>query len=132
MFSHICKQSLFLLQKEQHRIASESDLPTKALGRPKWNTAFNRAMNIFKGLPVDTRPSYGHVHGVADGAMWKKNYRETTEERKERRRLNEENIDKRVEIAVEKKSTKTVATAVAAAKQVVVDMSTVLVSAIFN
>ena len=51
------------------------------------------------------------MHGVGDGAAWKKYYRETTEERKERRRLNEENIDKRVEIAVEKKSTETVTTA---------------------
>ena len=51
-------------------------------------------------------------------------------ERKERRRLTEENIDKKVEIAVEKKSSKTVATAVAATKQVVVDMSTTLVSAV--
>ena len=72
------------------------------------------------------------MHGVGDGATWKKYYRETTEERKERRRLTEENIDKKVEIAVEKKSSQTVATAVAAAKQVVADMSTVLVPAIFN
>ena len=72
------------------------------------------------------------MHGVGDGATWKKYYRETTEERKERRRLNEENIDKRVEIAVEKRSTERVATAVAAAKQVVVDMSTSLVSTVFN
>ena len=48
--------------------------------------------------------------------MWKKYYRETTEERMERRRLTEENIDKKVEIAVEKKSSQTVATTVAAAK----------------
>lgn len=72
------------------------------------------------------------MHDVGDGAMWKKYYRETTEERKERQRLNEENIDKRVEIAVEKKSTETVATAVAAAKQVALDISTTLVPAVFN
>ena len=69
-----------------------------------------------KQQPVDTRPSYGRVHGDGDGATWKKYYCKTTEERKERRRLNEENIDKRVEIAVEKKSTQTVAIAVATAK----------------
>ena len=40
---------------------------------------------------------YGLVHGVGDDAMWKKYYRETTEERKERRRLTEENIDKKVD-----------------------------------
>ena len=56
------------------------------------------------------------MHGVGDGATWKKYYRETTEERKERRRLTEENIDKKVEIAVEKKSSQKVAIAVAAAK----------------
>ena len=72
------------------------------------------------------------MHGVGDGATWKKYYRETTEERKERRRLTEENIDKKVEIAVEKKSSQTVATAVAAAKQVVADLSTSLVTGIFT
>ena len=120
------------MQREQHQIAAESDSPSEALARPKWDTPFNRALNILKRQPVDTRPSYGRVHGVGDGATWKKYYRETTEERKERRRLTEENIDKKVEIAVEKKSTQTVATAVAAAKQVVVERSTFLVSAVFN
>jgi len=81
-----------------------SDSPSEALARPKWDTPFNRALNILKQLPVETRPSYGCVHGVGDGATWKKYYRETTEERKERWRLTEENIDKKVEIAVEKKS----------------------------
>ena len=105
-----------LLQREQHRIAAESDSPSEALARPKWDTPFNRALNILKRQPMDTRPSYGRVHGVGDGATWKKYYHETTEERKERRRLTEENINKKVEIAVEKKSSETVATAVAAAK----------------
>ena len=72
------------------------------------------------------------MHGVGDGATWKKYYCETTEERKERRRLTKENIDKKVEIAVEKKSSQTVATAVAAAKQVVADISTSLVPAVFT
>ena len=120
------------MQREQHRIAAESDSPSEALARPKWDTPFNRALNILKRQLVDTRPSYGRVHGVGDGATWKKYYRETTEERKERRRLTEENIDKKVEIAVEKKSSQTVATAVAAAKQVVADLSTSLVAGIFT
>ena len=120
------------MQREQHRIAAESDSPSEALARPKWDTPFNRALNILKRLPVETRPSYGRMHGVGDGATWKKYYRETTEERKERRRLTEENIDKKVEIAVEKKSSETVTTAVAAAKHVLVDMSTTLVPAVFN
>ena len=81
---------------------------------------------------MDTRSSYGRVHSVGDGATWKKYYRETTEERKERRRLTEENIAKKVEIAVENKSSKIVAIAVAATKQVIVDMSTVLVLVVFN
>ena len=89
------------------------------MARSKWDTPFNQALNILKRLPVETRPSCGCVHGVGDGATWKKYYRETTEERKERWRLTEENIDKKVEIAVEKKSSQTVATAVAAAKQMV-------------
>lgn len=112
----IFKQSLCLLQREQHRIAAESDSPSEALARPKWDTPLKRALNILKRLPVETRPSYGRVHGVRDGATWKKYYYETTEERKERWRLTEENIDKKVEIAVGKKSSETVATAVAAAK----------------
>ena len=69
------------------------------------------------------------MHGVGDGATWKKYYRETMEERKERRRLTEENIDKKVEIAVEKKSAETVAIAVATAKQAIADLSTSLVPA---
>ena len=81
---------------------------------------------------MDTRPSYGRVHGVGDGATWKKYYHETTEEKKERWRLTEESIDKKVEIAVEKKSSQTVATAVAAAKQVVADISTSLVPTVFT
>ena len=120
------------MQREQHRIAAESDSPSEALARPKWDTPFNRALNIFKQQPVDTRPSYGLVHGVGDGATWKKYYRETTEERKERGRLTEENIDKKVEIAVEKKSSQTVATVVAVAKQVVADLSTSLVTGVFT
>ena len=70
------------------------------------------------------------MHGVGDGATWKKYYRETTKERKERWRLTEENIDKKVEIAVEKKSAETVATTVAAAKQAIADISTSLVTGV--
>ena len=72
------------------------------------------------------------MHDVGDGATWKKYYRETTEEKKERWRLTEESIDKKVEIAVEKKSSQIVATAVAAAKQVVADLSTSLVTGVFT
>ena len=91
------------MQKDQHRIAAESDTPTEASARPKWDTPFNRALNVLKRLPVDTRPSYGRMHGVGDGATWNHYYREDAQERKERWRLNEINIDKKVEIAVDKK-----------------------------
>ena len=120
------------MQREQHRIAAESHSPSEALARPKWDTPFNRSLNILKRLPVETRPPYGRVHSVGDGATWKKYYRETTEEKKERRRLTEENIDKKVEIVVEKKSAEIVATAVATAKQVIADMSGVLVPSVFS
>ena len=111
---------------------AESDSPSEALARPKWDTPFNRALNILKQQSVDTRPSYGRLHGVGDGATWKKYYRETTEERKERQRLTEENLDKKVEIVVEKKSSQTVATVVAAAKQAIADMSTSLVTGVIT
>ena len=120
------------MQREQHRIAAKSDSPSEALARPKWDTPFNRALNILKRLPVETRPSYERVDGIGDGATWKKYHSETKEERKEIQRLTEENIERKVEIAVEKKSSETVAIAVAAAKQVVVDMSTSLGSTVFN
>src|SRR3989337_1194286 len=81
---------------------------------------------------MDTQPSYGRVHGVGDGATWKKYYHETTEERKERRRLTEENIDKKVEIAVEKKSGETIKAVVATAKWEMAATCGVLVSAIVS
>ena len=104
------------MQREQDKIAAKSDSPSEVLARPKWDTPFNRVLNILKRLPLDTRPSYGRVHDVGYNATWKKYYGETTKERKERRRLTEENIDKKVEIAVEKNLDKIVATAVAAVK----------------
>ena len=102
------------------------------MARPKWDTPFNQAFNILKGLLVDTRPSYGRVHDVGDGAAWKKYYRETTEERKERRRLTKENINKKVAIAVDKKSTETVKAVVAAAKEEMTASYGVLLPAIVN
>jgi hypothetical protein len=64
---------------------------------------------------MNTRLSYGRVHGVGDGATWKHYYNESAEERKQRWRLNEENIDKKVEIAVAKKAAETKEEAVKAA-----------------
>jgi hypothetical protein len=112
---------MFLLQKEQHRLAAESDSSSQSSMRPKWDTPLNRALNQLKGLPLDQRLQYGRVHGVGDGATWKHYYNESAEERKQRWRLNKENIDKKVEIAVAKKAAETkdeaVKAAVAAVKE---------------
>ena len=64
--------------------------------------------------------------------MWKKYYDETIEERKERQRLTEQNIEKKVAIAVDKKSTETVKVAVAAAKEEMPASYGVLIPAIVN
>ena len=56
----------------------------------------------------------------------------TTEERKEGRRLTEENIDKKIEIAVEKKLDETVKAAVATAKREMAATCGVLVPAIVS
>ena len=34
--------------REQHWIVAESDSPSEALARPKWDTPFNWALNILK------------------------------------------------------------------------------------
>ena len=93
-----------LLQREQHRIAAESDSPSEALARPKWDTPFNRALNISKRQPVDTRPSYGRVHGVGDGATWKVFYNEGPEAKKQKKKFSQADIDAKVKLAVEKKA----------------------------
>ena len=92
------------MQREQHRIAAESDSPSEALARPKWDTPFNRALNILKQQPVDTRPSYGRVHGVGDGATWKVFYNEGPEAKKQKKKFSQADIDAKVKLAVEKKA----------------------------
>jgi hypothetical protein len=47
------------------------------------------------------------VHNVGDGGTWKHYYHEDAKERKQRWRLNEINIDKKVEIVIGKKSAET-------------------------
>ena len=75
-FCHISKPSTFLLQKEQHQKAAESDESSQSSARPKWDSPFNRALNILKKVPVDKPPSYTRAHGVGDGASWKMCYHE--------------------------------------------------------
>jgi hypothetical protein len=77
------------LQKEQHQKAAESDKSSQSSARPKWDTPFNRALNILKKVPEDKPPSSGRVHAVKDCASWKTCYGEEPEERRKRRALNQ-------------------------------------------
>ena len=73
------------------------------MARHKWDTPFNRALNILKKVPVDKPPSYGRVHSVGDGATWKTCYPEELEERRKRRSVvTKRSIDEKVKIAVDK------------------------------
>jgi hypothetical protein len=90
------------LQKEQHQKAAESDESSQSSARPKWDTHFNRALNILKKVPEDTPPSYGRVHGVGDGASWKTCYHEELEERRKRKLLTQQTIDQKVALAFNK------------------------------
>ena len=105
--SNICKWSTFLSQKEQHKLDAESDSSSQSTMRPKWDTHLNRALNILKGVPVDTQPQHGRVHGVGDGAQWKHYYHEDTEAKRQRRKFSQVNIDEKVKLAVEKKAAET-------------------------
>ena len=75
--------------------------------RAKWDTHLNRALNILKGLPLDTRPQYGRVHDVGDSAMWKHYYHEDPEAKRQRRKFSQVNIDEKVKLAIEKKVAET-------------------------
>ena len=75
--------------------------------RAKWDTPLNRAFNILKGLPSDTRPQYGRVHGVGDGATWKHYYHKDPEAKRQRRKFSQVNIDEKVKLAVKKKAAET-------------------------
>ena len=48
-----------ILQREQHKLAAESDSSTQwtqSSAKYKWDTPFNRAMNIMMGHPPGQRP----------------------------------------------------------------------------
>ena len=69
--------------------------------RPVWDTRFNRALNVVMGKKPGTKPATGRVVGGGNGATWDYYYHESTEKRKERKRMVDasivEQIDKRVE-----------------------------------
>src|SRR3954462_7064850 len=75
--------------------------------RPKWDTHLNRALNIMKGLPLDTPPQTGRVHSVGDSAQWKHYYHEDLDAKRQRRKFSLVNIDEKVTLAVEKKAAET-------------------------
>src|SRR4051812_32194647 len=98
---------MFLSQKEQHKLAAERNSSSQSTMRPKWDTHLNRALNILKGVPVDTQPQHGRVHDIGDGAQWKHNYHEDPEAKRQRRKFSQVNIDEKVKLAVEKKAAQT-------------------------
>ena len=87
---------MFLLQKEQKRLQSESDSSSQSSTKYPWDTPFNRALNILKGKLANEPPEYGRVVGAGDGAMWKYYYHEDTEVRKQRRKLGQVSIQSQV------------------------------------
>lgn len=89
---------MFLLQKEQHQKAAESDESSQS---SKWDNPFNRALNILKNVSMNKPPSGGRVHGVGHGTSWKKCYHERPEERKKRREHTQLTIDEKVARAVD-------------------------------
>jgi hypothetical protein len=88
------------LQREQHKIAAaESDSltqSTQSSAKYKWDTPFNRAMNIMMGHPPGQRLQYGRVHGTGDGATWKYYYSEDPEAKRQRKKFSQVTIDEKV------------------------------------
>ena len=66
---------------------AESDSSTQSSAKYKWDTPFNRAMNIMMGHPPGQRPQYGRVHGARDGARWKIFYNEVPEAKKQKKEV---------------------------------------------
>ena len=94
---------MFLLLEKQHQLAAES--PTSPM-RPKWDTPLNPALNELMGLPLGQRPQYGRVHGAGDGATWKVFYNEGLEAKKQKKKFSQADINKKVNLAVEKKQSR--------------------------
>ena len=98
------------MQREQHKLAAESDSSTQSTQssvKYKWDTPFNRAMNIMMGHPPGQRPQYGRVHGAGDGAMWKYYYNEDPEAKRQRKKFSQVTIDEKVARAMEKAKAET-------------------------
>ena len=74
--------------------------------RPEWDTPLNRALNELKGLPLGQRPQYGRVHGAGDDAMWKVFYNEGPKAKKQKKKFSQADIDEKVKLAFEKKSSR--------------------------
>ena len=77
---------------------------TQSLVKYKWDTPFNRAMNIMMGHLPGQRPQYGCVHGAVDGATWKVFYNEGPEAKKQKKKFSQADINAKVKLAVEKKA----------------------------
>ena len=95
------------MQREQHKLAAESDSSTQSTQssvKYKWDTPFNRAMNIMMGHPLGQRPQYGRVHGAGDNATSKVFYNEGPEANKQKKKFSQVDIDAKVKLAVEKKA----------------------------
>ena len=82
LFGHVSKCVSFLLQKEMTPESSSSQG-----SRPVWDTRFNRALNVVMGKKPGTKLETGRVVGGGNGATWDYYYHESTEKRKERKRM---------------------------------------------
>ena len=120
------------MQKEQHQKAAESDESSQSSARPKWDTPFNRALNILKKVPVDKPPSYGRVHGVGDGASWKTCYHQEPVERKKRWAVTQQSTDEKVKIAVDKSKVETKEELLGAVNAAVTDAVVSLLPSLFD
>ena len=61
-------------------------------------------MNELKGLPLGQRPQYGRVHSAGDGTTWKVFYNEGPEDKKQKKKFSQTDIDEKVKLAFEKKA----------------------------
>ena len=95
------------MQREQHKLAAESDSSTQSSAKYKWDTPFNQAMNIMMGHPPGQRPQYGRVHDTGDGAMWKYYYNEDPEAKRQRKKFSQVTIDEKVVREMEKAKAET-------------------------
>ena len=118
------------MQREQHKLAAESDSSTQSTqssAKYKWDTPFNRAMNIMMGHPPGQRPQYGRVHGTGDGATWKYYYSEDPEAKRQRKKFSQVTIDEKVARAMEKAKAETKAEIIAACRDDMVAAFTSLI-----